>query len=75
MPLESADVLGTEKDGSPSKEYCRYCYQNGQFTDPKMSLDQMKVIVKTEMEKRNIPNGLIEKAVNILPELKRWKNS
>jgi methionyl-tRNA synthetase len=75
MPLESTDVVGTEKDGSPSKDYCKYCYQDGHFTDPNTTLEQMKTIVKTEMEKRFIPAAVIKKAVDILPELKRWKQS
>ena len=73
MPLDSLDVAGTEKDGSPSKEYCKYCYQKGLFINPNMTLEEMKTIVKTEMGKKHIPSGIVEKAVNVLPFLKRWK--
>lgn len=31
MPLSSAEVLGTNADGSLNEEYCTYCYQHGQF--------------------------------------------
>lgn len=73
MPLDSLDVAGTEKDGSPSTEYCKYCYQKGLFINPNMTLEEMKTIVKTEMGKKNIPSGIVEKAINVLPFLKRWK--
>jgi hypothetical protein len=73
MPLDH--MHGTEKDGSLSKEYCQYCYQNGAFVNPNMTMEEMKTIVKTEMEKRSIGQDLIDKAVNVLPYLKRWKKS
>lgn len=71
MPLDNAH--GTEKDGSPSKEYCKYCYQDGAFVNPGMTMNEMAVIVKTEMEKRNIDASIISLAVNTLPHLKRWQ--
>ena len=73
MPLDSDDMRGTEKNGSPSAEYCKYCYQNGAFINPTLSLKEMTNIVQTEMEKRHIDAPIIKKAVDILPELKRWK--
>ena len=73
MPLDNPGMMGTEKDGSKSKEYCAYCYQNGAFVNPNTTLEEMKTIVKTEMEKRNIDAGIINTAVNTLPHLKRWR--
>ena len=33
MPMGPTDEhYGTEADGSKSKDYCKYCYQNGAFT-------------------------------------------
>ena len=34
MPLSSGELSGTEKDGSRKKDYCKYCYENGRFTNP-----------------------------------------
>ena len=73
MPLDNPGMMGTEKDGSKSNEYCAYCYQNGAFVNPNTTLEEMKTIVKTEMEKRNIDAGIINTAVNTLPHLKRWR--
>lgn len=43
MPLDlhGEDVRGTEKNGTNSHEYCSYCYQNGQFTEPNISYEEM----------------------------------
>jgi len=72
MPLDKPEMLGTEKDGSPSHEYCTYCYQKGAFINPDMTLAEMKVLVKEQMEKMKIDNNIISMATNSLPYLKRW---
>lgn len=73
MPLDNEEMLGTEKDGSKNHEYCKYCYADGAFIHPDMKLDEMRIIVKTQMEKIHSPANLIEMAVGILPQLKRWR--
>ena len=55
MPIDDAALRGSEKDGSVSNEYCKYCYQQGEFLEPNMSLNEMKVLVRTKMAERNIP--------------------
>lgn len=33
MPLpENGSLYGTNQDGSKNKDYCKYCYENGNFT-------------------------------------------
>ena len=73
MPIDDIGNRGTEKDGSKSRDYCRYCYQNGAFTTPNMALEEMKSIVVTEMKKTNIPDGIIQTSLEMLPHLKRWQ--
>ena len=75
MPLHEPALWGTEKDGSASREYCKYCYQRGAFTNPDMTLDEMRKLVINKMEEKKIPSGIIKKAVSQLPLLKRWKNT
>jgi len=72
MPLDSPDLWGTEKDGSRTNEYCKYCYQDGQFTHPEMTLDEMQEHMMKYMEKERLPQDIIERAVDRLPFLKRW---
>jgi hypothetical protein len=73
MPLESEAIKGTEENGLKSDVYCIYCYENGVFKDPKMNLEEMKNNIKTQMEKLETLDHSIQKAINILPMLSRWK--
>jgi len=42
MPIaDGFDNLGTEADGSRATEFCSFCYQNGTFTNPDQTLDEM----------------------------------
>ena len=74
MPLDNDKLHGTEKDGTKSHEYCIYCYQNGAFINPEMTLEEMRNLVKAQMEKMKINNSIINMAVNSLPGLKRWRS-
>ena len=72
MALDTEVVKGTEKDGSKSNEYCRCCYENGAFNNPKMTLEEMKEVVKAQLGSMH-SHFLIEKEVDILSNLKRWE--
>ena len=73
MPIDNAENKGTEKDGSKTDLYCKYCYRDGAFINPGMTFEQMKNTVITQMKKRNIPENIIQQSLNILPHLKRWQ--
>lgn len=73
MPMDNTDDRGTEKDGSKSDLYCKYCYKDGAFTDPDMTLEKMMKIARTEMSKQQIPENIIRQSMNMLPNLMRWK--
>jgi Fe-S cluster assembly ATPase SufC len=75
MPLDTEAVKGTEKNGLKSNEYCKYCYEDGAFKNPKMNLEDMQNNVKNQMKKLELDEYAIQKAVNILPALKRWKSN
>lgn len=74
MPLNNEEVKGTERNGLKNDEYCKYCYENNDFKNTEINLEEMQIKVKNKMEKMNQPNYLIQKAINILPTLKRWNN-
>jgi hypothetical protein len=74
MPIDNIADRGTEKDGSKNSEYCKYCYQNGALVNPKMTFEEMKSLVITQMKKMDLPPAIIEKSVKSLPYLKRWRN-
>ena len=74
MPIDNVADRGTEKDGSKSNEYCKYCYQDGALINPNMTFEEMKSLVITQMEKMNLPADIIQNSVRSLPNLKRWRN-
>lgn len=73
MPLDDIELYGTEKDGSPKKNYCRYCYENGAFVNPQISLEEMKIRVSDRLKMMNIDDETIDTAISTLPNLKRWR--
>ena len=73
MPIDNLADRGTERDGSKSSEYYKYCYQNGAMVNPGMTLEEMKALVITQMKKMNLPPAIIEASVKSLPYLKRWR--
>ena len=75
MPIDDISVRGTEKDGTKSTEYCYHCYSNGEFTEPSMTYQQMRDEVVMQMKKFNLPDAIIQKSLDSLSHLKRWRKS
>ncbi len=73
MPIDNPEDRGTEKDGSKSIEYCKYCYQNGAFTNPGLSLEEMKAFMASKTKEMNLPQDIAEQSMAALPHLKRWQ--
>lgn len=40
MPLTMMN-LGTEKDGEESTDFCKNCYQDGEYLEPDLSFNEM----------------------------------
>lgn len=72
MPIDDTELRGTEMDGSKSMEYCKYCFQNGAFVNPDMTLEKMQSLVAEKMEENQLPEDILEAAIARLPHLKRW---
>jgi hypothetical protein len=76
MPLnKDPNGGGTEADGSKSIMYCSHCYQNGKFTHPDMTVQQMKDRVKQKLKEMGFPGFLAGFFTKNIPKLERWKNS
>lgn len=73
MPLDTEEVKGTEKNGTKSEDYCKYCYGDGAFKDPKMTFDEMQNNVKIQMENMGLEDDTILNTIDMLSGLKRWK--
>jgi hypothetical protein len=73
MPLDRPELRGTEIDGSLSADYCKYCYTDGHFTIPAMTLESMQSHITGNMDADGLPADIVETAVARLPLLKRWR--
>lgn len=75
MPLGPDTAHGTEADGSPSADYCSYCYKDGKFAG-EMTMDEMIDFCAPMMAQAN-PGMTQEQAKaqmhQFFPMLKRWR--
>lgn len=80
MPLLNDSEKGTNADGSVNNDYCKYCYQNGKFTQ-ECTMDEMiehcaqftaefNKGAGTQLSKEEVVGHM--KAY--FPHLKRWRN-
>lgn len=74
MPLMEGGY-GTNADGSEIAEYCQFCFQNGAFTQPEMTLENMIDASVGYMTKHmHIPEPEARQAtMRVLPTLTRWQ--
>ena len=74
LPLTAPGDFGTQSDGSPCADYCRFCYQQGAFTTPNLTMEQMvEKLVKFAPHLNLTPDQARETAEETLPTLKRWQ--
>jgi hypothetical protein len=74
MPMVKDEDFGTNADGSKNQEYCRYCFQNGNFTDPDITKEQMIEKLVGMSDKTGMTQEDARKmADEIIPTPKRWK--
>ena len=63
---------GTEANGERSKKYCSHCYENGAFTQPDLTVEQMKERVREKLINFKIPKFLTGFFTRNIPKLERW---
>jgi hypothetical protein len=75
MPMKRDEKGGgTNADGSKSQTYCSHCYQNGKFTSPDITVDEMKARVKEKIKSFGFPGFLAGMFTRNIPKLERWAN-
>lgn len=75
MPLSAPEDHGTERDGALSPHYCKYCYQNGDFTG-QMTMEEMIDFCTPMMVQANpgmTAQQAREQMHKFFPMLLRWK--
>ncbi len=76
LPMSDCEMFGTHADGTTTKEFCIYCYQDGQFKEPTITMQEMiDKCVLIMCRQKIMPE---EKArvlmTETIPDLKRWKS-
>ena len=75
MPMKRNEDFGTNSDGGKNKEYCKFCFQKGKFTDEGITMEQ-KIARNIMIAKgMGIPEDQAKQmAENVIPKLKRWQD-
>jgi hypothetical protein len=76
MPIEASfGNLGTETDGSPSTDYCSFCFRDGAFTNTEQTVDGM-VQSSIDFMTANLGYSAEEASSlsnDVIRKLKRWQ--
>jgi hypothetical protein len=74
MPMRRDELGGgTNADGSTSLMYCSNCWQQGKFTLPNITVDEMKARVKGKLKEFGFPGFIAGIFTRSIPKLERWK--
>jgi len=76
MPMGPTDELyGTEKAGGKSEDYCKFCYENGEFIDDCTMEQMMKICIDLNIAYNEFlqPEDAQKLVEGFFPSLKRWK--
>lgn len=66
--------FGSNRDGSRSTEYCVFCFQNGDLTQPDLTLEGMIAMsIENMTGEQGIPEVRAREIANaVIPKLQRW---
>lgn len=75
MPLGTPGFYGTEKDGSENRDWCKFCYAGGAFTQPEQTLEGM---IASSVDFMSAKLGYTKADAermsrDVIPDLKRWR--
>lgn len=72
--IQDPKDFGTTASGAKNLSYCRLCFENGAFTEPDLTLEQMiEKCTGIAATKRNMSEEKAKEIViDYMPKLKRW---
>lgn len=74
MPLQEDSLISRMPDGSLQEEYCRWCYQDGQFTYQDLT-QLMKTVVPHMVKEYAMEEKQARRLLeDTLPQLAHWKD-
>lgn len=75
MPMTKPEQYGTEADGSLSRTYCTYCYQNGSFTTDCSMEEMIELNLKYAPDIYPDPDEARKQMKAYFPSLLRWQKN
>ena len=73
MPLTLDDMFGTNADGSVNKDYCKWCYDKGEFLDKCTMEEYIEKCAQFGAQAGMTNEQMKEYCAKVFPTLKRWK--
>ena len=74
MPLQEESDKGKNADGTISEDYCKYCFENGEFINYKTVEEAIADSVNYAEYAGFTKEEMLEYAKKMYPTLKRWNN-
>ena len=73
MLMNKISDFGTYDDGSLHTDYCHFCFKQGKFTDPGITMKEKIAKNIAIAAKKGMPKDKATTLANeMLPKLKRW---
>lgn len=73
LPIED-DRFGSNPDGTQSEDYCIQCYEDGEFNEPTVQMEDMieRSARKMAEDMQISEDDAKRKLEKLIPNLKRW---
>ena len=75
MPIVADEQLGKNSDGSINNDYCKYCYDNGEFIDKVTMEEYIEMCSKYGQQAGMSNEEMKQLCEKLFPTLKRWNNN
>lgn len=73
MPLNKDPKFFAPKKGETVVDYCSFCYENGEFKKPHITLPEMQKFVIAKLKSLGVPTVFAWFFSRRVSKLKRWK--
>ena len=73
MPITGDGQFGTNSNGSINKDYCIYCYKDGEFIDKANMEEYIEMNIPFAEQAGMTKEQMREHCQKVFPTLKRWK--
>ena len=75
MPMRRATDFGVGADGLRVNDYCHFCFDDGKFTEPEITPQQMEEKCASFMMRQTFTPEMEARTLmhDVIPRLKRWR--